>query len=249
MKKVPVTFCLISAILWFHPNLATAYSLVSGNVSGIWAASGSPYIVTANLTVPSGQVLTIQPGVVVEIPANTMFTVNGQVIAVGTSSQPIAFQPPLASSDYFSGLVLNYSGPTNIFKYCSFTQSTNPIQISVNSATMQVQVSNCTFSNILTAAIYGAATGSWWWNGSASGYLNVNINNCIFLNCSNACVFAPYTVYGLSNGYPAYGPGYATPVIQNCIFNQLRGAALLLWTPSGNTAAWGSVPIFVNNTI
>jgi hypothetical protein len=248
-NKLTALFCLLSAVLSAYPDSASAYTLVSGNVSGTWPLSGSPFIVTAPITVPSGQVLTIQPGAVVEIPASTTFTVNGHVIAVGTSSQPITFEPPPTSTDYFSGLVLNYDGGTNVFQYCNFMSSTNPIYMSVNSASMWVQINNCTFSNILSAAVYGTATGSYWWNGQAYGYVYPNIENCVFLSCSNACVFAPYTTSGLRNGYRAWAYGYATPVIENCIFNQLTGAALLMSTPSGNNTAGGSDPIFVNNII
>ena len=43
--------------------LSAATTIPGGNVSGIWDAAGSPYLIEGDITVPAGQTLTIEPGV------------------------------------------------------------------------------------------------------------------------------------------------------------------------------------------
>ena len=75
---------------------------VCGEVSGTWIAAESPYIVTCDITVPVGSLLTIEPGVEVrfatddasnsgEYTDRTELTVMGTLLAQGTSAQPISF--------------------------------------------------------------------------------------------------------------------------------------------------------------
>jgi hypothetical protein len=56
--------------------------------SEIWFGTHS---LTGNVTIPSGITLTILPGTQINIPAGKMITVQGTLIAEGTSSEPITF--------------------------------------------------------------------------------------------------------------------------------------------------------------
>jgi parallel beta-helix repeat protein len=64
---------------------------VSGNVSGVWDDSLSPYAVVGEVTVPAGETLVIRPGVEVRFRGPYHFTVNGVLVAVGTESDSIVF--------------------------------------------------------------------------------------------------------------------------------------------------------------
>ena len=55
-------------LLVASPALATN---ISGTLSGTLSISGSPYIATANINVPVGQTLTIDPGVVIKMSGGT----------------------------------------------------------------------------------------------------------------------------------------------------------------------------------
>ena len=78
------TLLLVSKVL-------SAQTSVSGNVSGTWTLANSPYLVTNNIGVPAGQTLVIQPGVEVVFQGFYRLSVTGQLVAEGTSAQPITF--------------------------------------------------------------------------------------------------------------------------------------------------------------
>ena len=62
---------------------------ISGNISGTLPISGSPYTASSDITVPIGQALSIDPGVVIQMSPGTRFIVNGTLSAVGTAGNPI----------------------------------------------------------------------------------------------------------------------------------------------------------------
>jgi hypothetical protein len=98
-----------------------------------------------------------------------------------------------------------------------------------NNEAMYSSFVNCTFSNILNTAIYAESTGTVYWNGTSDGYTYPTIENCVFANCGNGCIFNPYTQSALSGGMPQvwmYGYGHAAPTIKNCIFNSISNSAL-----------------------
>ena len=71
---------------------------VSGTVvSGVilsdttWSVAGSPYTLATDVTVDSQAILTIEPGVSVQMPAYGSLYVDGRLMAVGTITAPITF--------------------------------------------------------------------------------------------------------------------------------------------------------------
>jgi len=68
-------------------------TIPGGNVSGTWYAANSPYYIAGNIAVPSGDTLTIEPGVDVIFLGYYRLNVNGQLVADGTASDSIRFVP------------------------------------------------------------------------------------------------------------------------------------------------------------
>ena len=135
---------------------ADAQTIISGpNVSGTWTSAGNPYVVTGNITVPSGESLIIQPGVVVEIGSGLSITVDGVIAALGTSGQHIVFKAPVGSL-YWNNIMLfpDDVSQTNNLKFCDFQNASTALELSdPNPGTIFVNIVNCTFSNCLTQAI------------------------------------------------------------------------------------------------
>jgi hypothetical protein len=61
----------------------------SGTCTGVFAAAGNPHRLAANCTVPAGETLTIEPGVVFEGDNNRILTVQGNLNAAGVTFEGI----------------------------------------------------------------------------------------------------------------------------------------------------------------
>ena len=119
----------------------------SGPATGslVWTPAGGPYRVTANTTVPSGLTLTVMPGTSVYFDGGARLTVNGQMLALGSSDKRITFSHvpgTVAAGDADPIKLLTQTGPAkwggirvvdamaseSQFKYCDFinAQGTSP---------------------------------------------------------------------------------------------------------------------------
>ena len=75
-----------------------AETIVSGNITTTtWTASNSPYRVTAALTVPNGNTLTIEAGVDVFFDADVQFVVGGALRVHGSETDSVRFMKGTAS--------------------------------------------------------------------------------------------------------------------------------------------------------
>ena len=63
----------------------------------IWTLSGSPYIITDNITVYSGAILTIEPGTVIKFEDGYTLNIQGTILVLGTESDPITFTSAAAA--------------------------------------------------------------------------------------------------------------------------------------------------------
>ncbi|HRY83490.1 MAG TPA: right-handed parallel beta-helix repeat-containing protein [Candidatus Cloacimonadota bacterium] len=115
-------FCLINA------------TDVSGNQSGTWTLTGSPYNIIGDVTVPLGSNLTIEPGVTVQAMGAYRINTLGSIQAIGTEADSIRFVSGMADpAAYWTGVRLEDSTVPSIFQYCYFTKATYGIN-SVNGA-------------------------------------------------------------------------------------------------------------------
>jgi hypothetical protein len=215
-------------------------TLVSGPISGTWTPAGNPYIAVDNCTVPAGQTLTIQPGVIFLIGSNLTVTANGSLIqAVGTPGQRITIKA--AGSVFWNTISLVNAPGLNQFHYCDFVSAQTAISMGVYGVnqTMPTEILNCTFSNCVSQAIYGEAQGGeaccWYYY---QAWLNPVIKNCVFSSTGNGCVIK---AWGQSVGY-----GNANPEINGNVFKNLSGTAFML-TIANNSV--GGQPLFINNTV
>jgi len=70
-------------------DLTFVQSIISQDTT--WTLSGSPYVITGNVTVSNGTTLTIEPGVEIEFDGDFSLLINGSLYAVGTNDKWITF--------------------------------------------------------------------------------------------------------------------------------------------------------------
>jgi hypothetical protein len=98
-----LTLIFLSTLLicsLFLVNAANAKTNVNGEITGntVWKSNGSPYVFTGAVVVAENAVLTIEPGVTVEL-ASFSLQVKGVIQAIGDSSKPIKFTSNAAESN------------------------------------------------------------------------------------------------------------------------------------------------------
>ena len=74
-----------------------------------WTAASNPHVVNGTYTVPAGQTLVMDAGVIVNINANSTLQVNGQLVGNGTAANRIT----ITGASNFSSLV-NVTGTSNL---------------------------------------------------------------------------------------------------------------------------------------
>lgn len=170
---------------------ATAQTTVCGNQSGTWTSSGSPYYVACDVNVPTGQVLTIEPGVVVEFFSGTSINVNGQLLALGTREAPIVFDE-LVSGQPWNRIYVYAHGatsPTSRFVHCDFSNAQTGVYAyvfgQVNGTTrMSIELDYCNFESVGTAIYcrtYAQTPGTRF-----HARLDPIIQGCRFIGVNNA---------------------------------------------------------------
>jgi hypothetical protein len=90
------------------PSITGLYTEISGNISGKLTKQNSPYLVTDELIINSGDSLTIEPGVILYFEDRSRLFVKGYLKAEGTRSQRIYFT---AYRNGWNGL--SFSGSAN----------------------------------------------------------------------------------------------------------------------------------------
>ncbi|MDP8201442.1 MAG: right-handed parallel beta-helix repeat-containing protein [Candidatus Tenebribacter burtonii] len=86
MKKMfVVLFIFVVSIAFADTNIP------GGDVSGTWTSAGSPYLIDGEITLQSGSVLTIEPGVTVNFQDHYKFMIYGQLLAEGAMNDTIVF--------------------------------------------------------------------------------------------------------------------------------------------------------------
>lgn len=261
-------YCLALAMATFLTRFCDAQTIVSGtNISGTWSPSGNPYVITGDVTVPGGQTLTIQPGVVVWIGSNVTITAQDSTItAIGTPTQRIRFQAPASASCYWNTIALRIPSSLNQFHFCDFQHAQTAISLDVsfvgtflpfpgaNWSTEGAEILSCTFSNCVSAGVLATSEGTAGYAGhlafwTANPTNNPVIQNCVFFNTGNGCVVnisGNYWPWSWPPGYAAIGYGSANPTICANIFEHLTGTAFSMGV--GSYAGSGQAT-FLNNTI
>ena len=91
-KHIFLNTVIIVAVL-LAPHFARAATIVSGDIATDthWTLDGSPYIVSAPVTISTEAALAINPGVIVKFARGAGLNIKGQIQVQGTDQNPIVF--------------------------------------------------------------------------------------------------------------------------------------------------------------
>ena len=212
--------------------------------STTWTKAGNPYIIPTICTVPSGQVLTIEPGVEVILAPGAELNVQGRIIAGGSKSEHITFRG-VSASNYWNRVFIQGlgNGPSQL-NYCDFSDASSALFLYSNTETMETEILNCTFLNCTDSAIHAEAAGFARQYSSGSPTVSPTIKNCLIQDCaSNGIEFA---ISG-QNYQGRVSSGSANPIVQNNVLYNLGGFAFV-FNHSG-VYPGASQPIVVNNSV
>ena len=183
MKKILFilsAFVISTAIL--------AQTSVSGNQSGVWTAENSPFEVTGNITIPSGQTLTIEAGVEVNFQAYYKFKVQGELQINGAEDAMVLFTTDNQSVGW-GGVHFDATSIVSHISYCKFQYGkTGTSYPDMHGGAIKLVNSDAVFENCIFAdndatgedngmggAVYGMNTGGY--AAPVSKFINCKFTN------------------------------------------------------------------------
>ena len=164
------------------PNIIGSLGTATGYAFGTneWAYAINNASSGGNVSIPTGKVLTINPGKTITFSNGDLLTVNGTLQAVGTSSQPITFDRS-GTSGSWSGIIFN-SGSSGSMSYCTIHHASTAVTTTGIIPTIQ----NCTISNN-TNGIWVSGAGKIPTAPMAYNTIQYNTGYGIYLNQSSLC--------------------------------------------------------------
>ncbi|MBL0358630.1 MAG: right-handed parallel beta-helix repeat-containing protein [Chitinophagaceae bacterium] len=170
MKKiVPLILCFFCSFSAF-----TQTTVPAGAVSGTWTPAGSPYLIQGNITIPNGNVLTIQPGVTVSFQGNFKLQVSGRLQAVGNGTDSIRFTAANTATGW-QGIRFDNVAAANDSSRIAFASIQHGLARLMNGAgiyinnSQKIAVYNSSISNCTAQAGYG-------------GGIYIASSNCVIRN-------------------------------------------------------------------
>jgi len=218
MKLKFTLFWLFVFTIVSLPSVAQT-TLSGGDLTGTLTKAGSPYTVTADLTVPRGQSLVIEPGVEMYFNQHIGMDVFGQITAQGSAADSIIFTASDTTLGWYGIRIRKKSTDIEeqVFSYCLFSyhflikhillENHGVLELdSVN----RVTIDHCLFTQNRSAL----GSGIWAWNSK------VTLDDCLFTKN-----YALDTNKLISNAIEVSAAGSAAGFggncnvnMQNCIF-------------------------------
>ena len=197
----------------FTDNIPNAIRLLGSEISTNSFANITDleYHINGDLSVADGSVLTIDPGVNLQFETQSLLTINGDLIADGTITQPITFSSVLdnPTGSHWLSVYFNECDGNSIVDYCNFehggqgaylTPSYDQAMLSIRNSSVEITNSNFTTSSN---------------NGIRANWgTDLSMQNCVVENCNQ---------YGF---YVTHSDAHAS--FESCTFDDCGNYPLML---------------------
>lgn len=181
MKTNRLLLVIISLSI-MNSGLFASTIINGGNISGVWSASGSPYLVYGNVNIPNGSTLRIDAGVQIIFQGYYSMNVEGKILAIGENTSTILFTindttgaaNRTIQNGKWAGIIFAYDEnkeDTSKFIYCTLSYSRRAIHIS---STTNVEIIKSTLINN-----YGENWGAAVYINNFGGDAYVKIKECL----------------------------------------------------------------------
>lgn len=185
---------IVGIVFFVLSSTSVSATDIGGSLSGTLTSAGNPYIVISDLTVPSGDSLTIEEGVEMRFKKGFKMTANGPLYVNGTSSAPVVFtsnEAIPAKRDWEGIEIRNDAQIENVsVRYSNFG--------------LYVQMATGTQLYVADSIFEYNESSSISISGDGENSLPANITRCVFND--NSCGIS---IYGIASG----------SAITNCIFS------------------------------
>ncbi|HHD82922.1 MAG TPA: right-handed parallel beta-helix repeat-containing protein, partial [Bacteroidetes bacterium] len=154
MKQKRNFIIFLVMTIFLIPCMAICDTNVSGNQSGTWLLTNSPYFVIGDVTIPTGNSLVIEPGVLVEVQGNYRITAEGYITAQGTISDSIKFYG--LGTTTWEGIRLEDETNQSTFDYCRISNTDGTNGYGIHSVNAQVIIQGSYFYDHRKAVHFSA---------------------------------------------------------------------------------------------
>lgn len=138
-----------------NPSIGGNYTVIKGNISGTLTIENSPFLINEDIQILNGKTLVINPGVTLFFEKDSKLIVEGAIIAIGTSQNPITFT---SYSQFWSGIIIINSTDTSKFKFCTIQNVYKEIDDTLSSGAIEINNANLILENSvvkMNSSIYG----------------------------------------------------------------------------------------------
>ncbi|MBN2543110.1 hypothetical protein JXI42_09630, partial [bacterium] len=239
MKKLFVFSIILKLFLTSILFADTTY--LSGDVSGVWEASGSPYLVTGEIHVPTDSSLRIMPGCSVIFQGRYKLSIDNNAVfkAIGNAVDSIIFTPAdtiiTDSTGGHGGIEFNYAAEGCSLVYCKIEYGVTPVGGAIFCEWSNIYIINCTIINN-TAWVLGGGLYFMTYNSVIIGNLVMNNKTC-WLDGGGLYLYGGYP-----SPEPIFVRNQVTLVNNIIIFNKSAGCG-------GGVFCGGGDLSIINNTI
>ena len=156
-------------------GIVSADTIPGGDVSGTWYQANSPYYIMGNITIPTGDTLVIEPGVVANFENTSFLLVNGFLEAVGTEPDSILF-----TGEYWQGISFENAPDSSHLTYCIIQDVEDyfwPLTGGITCMNSNPVISHCRISNNSGCSEFNGAGGIMLYNSNAQiSWCNITDN-------------------------------------------------------------------------
>jgi hypothetical protein len=149
MNVFRVIFIIILFTIFYKTSDATIN--ISGQVSGKWTKSESPYYIDDDITIDSGDTLIIEPGVIIKFSPGKSLFINGTLKAIGLPEDRITFSS--SQADQYWGIFLfhNLDASLSELDYCIIEKASQIRDLwewgAISISGLRIHISNCIIQN------------------------------------------------------------------------------------------------------